>query len=182
MPVASRAKWARLKVGLMTIVALAILGALIFLMAGSKGLFKSRTPLYTYLGDSAAIADGAPVRLNGIYVGKVTRVTLSGLSDPRRVVKAEMQVDDEFLPSIPVDSLAKIAAENLLGTKYINIKKGRSAQTVKPGAEVPSLDTREFDEVVQQGYTALASLDSILKKLDGVLDAVTVGRGTIGKL
>src|SRR5712691_8069557 len=182
MPVASRAKWARLKVGLMTIVALAILGALIFLMAGSKGLFKSRTPLYTYLGDSAAIADGAPVRLNGIYVGKVTRVTLSGLSDPRRVVKVELQVDDEFLPSIPVDSQAKIAAENLLGTKYINIKKGRSAQTVKAGAEIQSSDTPELEDLFQQGYTSLGSLDSILKKMDGILDAVQVGQGTIGKL
>lgn len=182
MPVARRAKWAQLKVGLMTIVALAIVGALIFLMAGSKGLFKSKTDVYTYMGDSAAIADGAPVRLNGIYVGKVTHVTLSGSGEPRRVVKVDLQIDEEFLPSIPVDSRATIAAENLLGTKYINIKKGRSAQTVKPGAEIQSLDTSGFDEVVQQGYTALSSLDGILKKLDGVLDAVTVGRGTIGKL
>jgi phospholipid/cholesterol/gamma-HCH transport system substrate-binding protein len=182
MPVASRAKWARLKVGLMTIVALAVLGALIFLMAGSKGLFKNKSPLYTYMGDSAAIADGAPVRLNGIYVGKVTRVTLSGLSTPGRVVKAEMQVDDEFLPSIPVDSQAKIAAENLLGTKYINIKRGRSAQTVKPGDEIQSFDTPELEDLFQQGYTSLGSLDSILKKLDGILNAVQVGQGTIGKL
>jgi phospholipid/cholesterol/gamma-HCH transport system substrate-binding protein len=182
MPVASKAKWARLKVGLMTIVALAVLGALIFLMAGSKGLFKSKSPLYTFMGDSSAIADGAPVRLNGIYVGKVTKVTLSGLSDPGRVVKAEMQVDDEFLPSIPVDSLAKIAAENLLGTKYINIKRGRSAQTVKAGDELKSFDTPELEDLFQQGYTSLGSLDSILKKLDGILNAVQVGQGTIGKL
>jgi phospholipid/cholesterol/gamma-HCH transport system substrate-binding protein len=182
MPVATKAKWARLKVGLMSIVALAILGALIFLMAGSKGLFKSKSPLYTYMGDSAAIADGAPVRLNGIYVGKVTKVTLSGLGDPRRVVKAEMQVDDEFLPSIPVDSQAKIAAENLLGTKYINIKRGTSAQTVRAGAELQSFDTPELEDLFQQGYTSLGSLDSILKKLDGILDAVQVGQGTIGKL
>jgi phospholipid/cholesterol/gamma-HCH transport system substrate-binding protein len=166
----------------MTIAALVILGFLIFLMSGSRGLFRSYSDVYTYLDDAAAVAPGAPVRLNGINVGKIAGVALSGSSEPRRVVKVRLQIDDAFLASIPVDSQAAIAAENLLGTKYINIKKGRSAQTVKPGAEVPSLDTREFDEVVQQGYTALSSLDGILKKLDGVLDAVTVGRGTIGKL
>ena len=53
----------------------------------------------------------------------------------------------------PVDSQAAIAAENLLGTKYINIKKGRNPETIKAGAEIKSLDTREFDDVVQQGYT-----------------------------
>jgi len=182
MPLSSKAKWAQLKVGLMAIVALSLLGFLIFLMSGSQGLFKSKTDVYTFLDDSAAIADGAPVRLNGIAVGKVSHVGLSGSSEPRRVVRVTLQIDNDFLTSIPVDSQATIAAENLLGTKYINIKKGRSAQTIKTGAEIASLDTREFDEVVQQGYTALSSLDGILKKMDGILDAVQVGHGTIGKL
>jgi phospholipid/cholesterol/gamma-HCH transport system substrate-binding protein len=151
-------------------------------MTSSKGLFKSRSDISTYLDDAAAIAQGAPVRLNGITIGRVASVTLSGSSEPNRVVKVTMEVDNDYLPAIPVDSQAGIAAENLLGTKYINIKKGRSPMPVMPGAEIKSIDTREFDEVVQQGYNALTSLDGILKKLDGILDSVQVGHGTIGKL
>jgi len=166
----------------MAIIALSLLGYLIFLMSGSQGFFRSRTDVYTFMDDSAAIVDGAPVRLNGITVGKVAHVGLSGSAEPRRIVRLTLQIDSDYLPSIPVDSQATIAAENLLGTKYINIKKGRSSQTIKAGAEIASLDTREFDEVVQQGYTALSSLDGILKKLDGILNAVQVGHGTIGKL
>jgi len=182
MPGSTKAKWAQLRVGLMAIIALSLLGYLIFLMSGSQGFFRSRTDVYTFMDDSAAIVDGAPVRLNGITVGKVAHVGLSGSAEPRRIVRLTLQIDSDYLPSIPVDSQATIAAENLLGTKYINIKKGRSSQTIKAGAEIASLDTREFDEVVQQGYTALSSLDGILKKLDGILNAVQVGHGTIGKL
>lgn len=182
MPVATKAKWAQLRVGLMAIVALVILGTLVFLLAGSQGFFKSKSEVHTYMADSAAIAEGAPVRVNGIFVGKVKHVGLSGSTEPRRVVKIEMQIDNDYLPSIPVDSQAQIAAENLLGTKYINIKKGRSPASIKAGGEIKSLDTQGFDEVVQQGYSALASLDLILKKANGILDAVEVGKGTIGKL
>jgi phospholipid/cholesterol/gamma-HCH transport system substrate-binding protein len=182
MPTQEKKRWAQLKVGLLAMSALALLAVLIFLMTSSKGLFKSRSELYTYLDDSAAIAEGAPVRLNGITAGKVAAVNLSGSNEPNRIVRITMEVNNEFLPLIPVDSMAGIAAENLLGTKYINIKKGRSQTAVKQGAELKSLDTREFDEVVQQGYSALTSLDGILKKLDGILTAVQVGQGTIGKL
>ena len=182
MPTQEKKHWAQLKVGLLAVTALALLAFLIFLMTSSKGLFKTRSELYTYLDDSAAIAEGSPVRLNGITAGKVAGVNLTGSTEPNRIVRVTLQVDNEFLPSIPVDSQAGIAAENLLGTKYINIKKGRCQTAVKAGAELKSIDTREFDEVVQQGYSALTSLDGILKKLDGILTAVQVGQGTIGKL
>src|SRR5260221_1688076 len=182
MALQTKKRWAQLKVGLLAILALCILAVLVFLMTSSTGLFTKRSDVYTYLDDSAAIATGAPVRLNGITVGKVASVGLSGSSEPNRIVRLTLEVENRFFTSIPVDSQAAIAAENLLGTKYINIKKGMNASTIQPGAEIKSLDTRGFDDVVQQGYSTLASLNGIFKKLDGVLDAIQVGKGTIGKL
>src|SRR5579864_4122428 len=117
MPQQTRARWAQLRVGVMAIVALAIVGTLIWLLSGSQGFFRSKSDLYTFMPDSAAVTEGADVRLNGILIGKVSKVGLSGLSDPRRVVRITMQVDDAFLPSIPVDSQAQITAGNLLATK-----------------------------------------------------------------
>ena len=182
MALQEKKKWAQLKVGLLAVVSLCILAFLIFLMTSTKGLFTSRSDIYMFLDDSAAVADGAPVRVNGITAGKVSKVALSGENRPNRVVKITLQVDDNYLATIPIDSRAQIAAENLLGTKYINIKKGQSATAVKAGDEIKSLDTREFDDVVQQGYSALSSLDAILKKVDGIVSSIQVGQGTIGKL
>jgi phospholipid/cholesterol/gamma-HCH transport system substrate-binding protein len=182
MPASEKKRWAQLKVGLLAITALAILAFLIFLMTSSRGLLTRTVDIYTYMDDSAAIAEGAPVRLNGITIGKVAHVDLSGSSEPNRIIRMTLQIDQKYLGSIPVDSQASISAENVLGTKYINIAKGRSTATIRAGGEVKSLETREFADLVQQGYSALASLDSILKKVDSVIESVQTGQGTIGKL
>jgi phospholipid/cholesterol/gamma-HCH transport system substrate-binding protein len=182
MPVSSKAKWSQLRVGVMACVALAILGVLVFLLSGTNGLFKSTSELYTYFDDSAAIAVAAQVTLNGITIGKVTHVDLSGSNKPGRIIKVKMQIEDQYLQAIPVDSLAVITAGNLLGAKYINIKKGHSQQTVAKGGEIPSQNLTTIDDFVQQGNTALTALQGIVTKAGAIVDDVQNGKGTIGKL
>jgi len=182
MPAQNKATWARLRVGLLALVALVILGVLIFFLTGDKGFLRSKNDVFTFMDDSAALTAGSPVRLNGILVGSVSRVELSGSNEPRRIVRVDMKIEDRYFPSIPVDSTAAISAENLLGTKFINIKKGRSTATVHAGSEIASLDTTGFDDVVQQGYALLTSLKEILKRVDAIVATVEVGKGTIGKL
>jgi phospholipid/cholesterol/gamma-HCH transport system substrate-binding protein len=182
MPVSSRAKWSQLRVGIMAAAALAILGFLVFLLAGTNSLFKSTSSVYTYFDDSANIAVSAPVTLNGITVGKVTHVGLSGSSQPGKVIKVTMEIEDTYLKSIPVDSHAEITAGNLLGTKYINIKKGHSPQIIAKGSDVPSLDVPTIDDFVKQGNTTLTALQSIVTKAGVIVDQVQAGKGTIGML
>ncbi len=165
----------------MAIAAMAILAVLIFLMTGQKALFVREAIIYTYMDDSAALAKGAPVRLNGILIGNVSRVELSGSLEPNRIVRVAMSIPRHRLNDIPVDSVAAISAENVLGTKYINIKMGTSPQRIQPGGELRSLDVREFEEVVQASYNVIASLNSILKRVDAIVSQVELGRGTIGK-
>jgi len=182
MPTAQKVGWAQLRVGIMALGAISILGVMIFLLTGNTKLFSKDEVIYTYMDDSAALAKGAPVRLNGILAGKVKEVTLSGESTPQRIIKIALEIEQKMLPLIPVDSIAAISAENVLGTKYINIKKGQAKVAVQPGAEIKSLDTREFDEVVQQGYSLLTSLQGIVKRVDTIVGLVEVGQGSIGKL
>ena len=174
--------WAKLKVGLMTLAALVVLGVLIFQLTGDQNLFADKVKIYTLMDDSAALAPGSPVRLNGILIGEVQDVTLSGESKPGRIIRIHMEVDQDKLRLIPKDSIAAISAENVLGTKFINIKKGQSPEHVQAGGEIAALDTREFDEVVQQGYSLLTSLQGILKRVDAIVQTVEVGQGSIGKL
>ena len=103
MPISTKTRWSQLRVGIMGIFALVILSALIFLISGSQSFFKSYNEIYTYLDDSAAIAESAPVRLNGILVGKVAKVELSGANAPNRVVRVTLKIDNQYLASIPAD-------------------------------------------------------------------------------
>lgn len=182
MPAAKKVKWAQLRVGLMAVVAMVILAALVFLLTGTRKLFTRKATIHTYLIDSAALAVGAPVRLNGILIGNVEHVGLSGLTEPRKVVIVDMSIDYDALKSIPVDSEAGISAENVLGTKFINITKGTSQETIKDGATVKSKDTMEFEEVVASGYNVLVALQGLVKRVDAIVSEIEAGKGSIGKL
>ena len=189
MPIQTKATWARLRVGILAIASMTILAILVFLITGHVNIFESKATLYTYMGDAAALAVGAPVNLNGIPVGKVKSITLSGSKEPRRIVKIEMEMPEHILKSIPLDSVSSISAANVLGTKYINIKEGKSEAFARSGQEIQSLNTAEFDDVVQQGYAVLTSLqgtvervDKIVARIDNVVGIVESGKGSIGKL
>jgi len=182
MPLESKVSWAKLRVGVTSIIALTILAVLIWLISGSSGLFQSKAVLYTYMGDAAALAEGAPVRLNGILAGEVSGIGLSGSNDPKRVVKITMQVESRFLNDIPIDSQTGIDAENLLGTKYINITKGRSQQAVQVGAELASQETPELTDFVKQGATTLAAAQGIITRVNEMLQTVESGKGSLGEL
>jgi len=187
MAIQTKAKWARLKAGLLAIASMSILAILIFLLTGQTNFFESKAVLYTYLSDAAALTIGAPVNLDGIPIGKVKQIILSGAKDPQRLVRIEMEIPEHSLKNIPVDSVSSISAANILGTKYINIKSGMS--DIRAGQEIPSLNTAEFENVVQQGYAVLTALqgtvekvNTIVERLDRITGLVESGKGSIGKL
>lgn len=182
MPSASKVSWMQLRVGIVAILALSLIGVLIFLLTGVSNPFAREVVLYTYLGDGAAVAVGAPVRVNGINAGSVAKIGLSGDNNPARIVRIEMAVDERMLKEIPVDSIATISAENLLGSKFINIKKGKSQNFVKAGAEVPSLASKEIFEIMDSFFPLLTSVQVTLKRIDNIVDFIESGQGNIGKL
>lgn len=182
MPSAKKVRWSQLKVGIMAICALILLAVLVFLLTGDKKFFSEDVIVYTFLDDSAALTPGSPVRLNGILIGSIKEVGLSGENVDNRVIRVSLGVDREMLRLIPTDSVAAIASENVLGSKYINIKRGKGTTPVEPGGEIRSLDTREFEEVVASGYSALTALQSILTRIDAIIAQIEVGQGSIGKL
>ncbi|HEY3938308.1 MAG TPA: MlaD family protein [Bryobacteraceae bacterium] len=183
MPSKEKVNIAQLKVGILGIVALACVSLLIFLLTGNTEWFKKQIPLHVYTSDAAGLSPGSPVRINGIQAGKVDQVALSGDSSPQRVIRVDFKVDREMIKQIPVDSVASISSDNLLGsTKFLEINKGSSHELVQPDGTVKSADTRQFDALIQQGYNVLDSLQVILGKVQDIVGQVEVGKGTIGKL
>ena len=182
MPQQSKAKWAALKVGILAVAAMVIVTILIFLITGHANPFASKTSIFTYVSDSASLTEGAPVSLNGIQLGKVKSIILSGSKEIGRTVRIDLEIPAESLKLIPSDSVSSISAPNVLGSKFINITMGKSSTSIRPGQEIASLNTAEFEDVVKQGYAVLTSLQGIVTKMDGLINQVQSGKGSIGKL
>jgi phospholipid/cholesterol/gamma-HCH transport system substrate-binding protein len=181
MPAPKKVRWAQLRVGVMAVAAMVIAAVLIFLLTSQKPFWESYTNLYTYLDDAASLAKGAPVRLNGILVGSVGGVELSGSRDPSRAVRVVMRVRRDRLKDIPVDSIAAISAENVLGTKFINITMGRSRVTIQPQGEVKSEPSPEIQDLVKKGFGLFDSAQAILSRVDRLIGLIESGQGSIGK-
>lgn len=166
----------------MAAVAVVLLFILIFLLTGNKNIFGGEATVYTYMTDSAAMTEGSAVRLNGILVGQIHRIALSGSRDPSRTVRFDMEIRDEMLRSIPVDSTVTIGAENVLGTKFLNIKQGVSPEHIRDGGTLSAREDRDFLEIVQSAQPILESMQITLKRIDAIVGQVESGKGSIGKL
>ncbi|HVW84336.1 MAG TPA: MlaD family protein [Bryobacteraceae bacterium] len=177
-----RVQWAELKAGIVATIAMLIVATLIFLLTGQSGFLQGEFSLRTYMEDSAGMADNAQVRLNGILVGHIKKVALSGSHDPKRTVEVRMTIQQRFLSQIPDDSKAAISASNLLGDKYINITKGTHSQHVQPDGEIASLQTQDIPEILAQASGLLGQFQTILGRVDGLLAVVDSGQGNLGKL
>jgi phospholipid/cholesterol/gamma-HCH transport system substrate-binding protein len=182
MPDPRKLKWSQLKVGVLALAAMLLTAVLILLLTGNGNPFEGTFQLRTYMEDSAGMAEGSAVRLNGILAGKIKKVQLSGLKDPLKLVEIQLEVDERFRTAIPVDSLAGISAANLLGDKYINITKGVSAQHVENGAELKSLQVKDIPQLVQSATVILSSFQQVVNRVDGLVQGVEAGKGNVGKL
>ena len=166
MPSARQVRWAKFRVLTLSAAALVILSTLAYLLTGGS-LLTQRAAMYLYIPDATGLGPGAPVRVDGIGVGKVRSVALSGSSQPNRIVKVTMSVERSRMASIPDDSTAQVASETMIGDKFVDISSGTSRRYVSPGGEIgfksspdllKSLDLRQFE---QQLKIVSALLDDI---------------------
>ena len=178
----AKVRWSQLKVGVVGLTAFLILSILIFLLTSSKTPFQRKATLHVFLDDASGITDSTPVRLNGITIGAVDKVTLSNSPDPKRTVEFDLLVQQSYLPEIPVDSVAGITASNLLGDKFVNITKGRDKRHVQDGGEIKTLQAQDIPELMAQSASLLATLQTIVGRLDALIAGVEQGKGNIGKL
>ncbi|HUP04192.1 MAG TPA: MlaD family protein [Bryobacteraceae bacterium] len=169
-----------MKVGILAGGSFLILFALVFLLTSSKGILTRNAILRTYMDDASGLAEGTPVRLNGITIGYLDKLQLTGSREPRRAVEFDMKVKRRFLEQIPVDSVAGIAASNLLGDKFIDITKGRSPEHVRPDAEILSLQAQDIPELMAQTANLMVGFQGIVARLDKLLAGVENGQGNLG--
>src|ERR1039458_6891594 len=135
MPSARQVRWAKFRVLTVCVAALVILSTLAYLLTGGS-LFTERATMYLYIPDATGLGPGAPVRVDGIGVGKVRSVALSGSSDPGRVVKVTIKAERDRLAQIPVDSFAQLSADTLVGDMFVDVTSGRSASHIQPNDEI----------------------------------------------
>lgn len=171
MPRTRSLAWSELKIGLITIAALVIAGIMIFLVSGEGGFFWQRYPLKTKFANIQGLKPGAPVRVAGVEVGTVKRLTFAGDQ-----VEVEFEVSKEQQPRITTASIASLGSVSLLGEAAVDITAASSGTPVPPDGYVPSgRGPGQISDVATQATEGLAEATRLLTE-------IRAGRGTMGKL
>jgi phospholipid/cholesterol/gamma-HCH transport system substrate-binding protein len=170
--------WTELRVGLFVLVGLFILAAGIFYVTGA-GVLGPKYRLKTYQADVSGLANGAPVRVDGVDVGNVESITLVPASrstgqppGKERNIEVDMRLDRRFQRFILTDSTSSVVTEGLLGNKYLNISRGFTGVPLTEGQEIPASETREV----------LNSIQALSDTMQEILNDIKEGKGSIGKL
>src|SRR2546428_10202277 len=128
MPRTRSLAWSELKIGVLTIVAIAIAAALIFTLTGAKGFFWQRYTLKTRFPNVAGLKAGSPVRVAGIEVGSVTKVVFDG--DQVDVI---FDINKDVRPRVTTNSTAVLGSVSLLGLGAVDITASSSGTPIPEG-------------------------------------------------
>ena len=129
-----------------------VMGAVVLLVAGVFVFFAydmaqvkavegyEVTALFYKIG---GLNEGSDVRISGIKVGTVIDHNLDSESYDARV---RMTITREF--KLPVDTVASIASEGLLGGKYVRLEPGTDKSYIKDGGTITK--TKDFRSLEDQ--------------------------------
>jgi phospholipid/cholesterol/gamma-HCH transport system substrate-binding protein len=186
MPSQQEVKWSQLKVGVIVTVSVALLCALLFLMTSTTGMavFSKKLFVTTYFSNANGVQPGAPVTLEGVTIGEVTKVLIT--NDPKRrltPVKVDMKLDPKYHTSLHTDSRAALSTVGVLGDTVVNISsETATGPELQTGDELKTVNEPTIQDVVKEGQGTVESVNLILAKLDTIVDTIQKGQGSAGKL
>jgi phospholipid/cholesterol/gamma-HCH transport system substrate-binding protein len=166
-------------VGLFTFFGVLILVIGILTLGGRKNVFERTITLNTVFNDVSGLQKGNNVWFEGIKIGTVKKVMLSGLGQ----IDVQINVKKETTDFIHKDAKVKIGSDGLIGNKILIIYGGTPAAfTVRSGdtliSEVP-LNTAQMMNTLDESNQNLSAITSNLKT---VSKKMVDGEGTLGQL
>ena len=174
--------WTELRVGLFVLVGLFILAVAIFYITGA-GILGPKYRLYTYLPEVEGVNAGAPVRLDGVAIGNVEKIALNPKpADRTQSIQLILRIDKKFMSEVRTDSTASLVTEGLLGDRYVTIKRGLTGSALQSNSTIPGAPAVAMTEMVERGTDLLTTLNTVSGELQGIVDQVQQGKGTVGKL
>lgn len=176
-------QWSQLKVGVVVVVALISLTALIFLMSGSTGgLFTSKLVLRSYFENAAGLKVGAPVNLEGVTIGNVKSIRIV----PERKltpVEVTMKVSRRGGQFVHEDSRTTLDTVGVLGDTVVDIdSKHAIGPPIKDNDELGTTESPNLSDVIKSSQGTIEQVNTILAKIDSLIDSLNTGKGSIGQL
>jgi phospholipid/cholesterol/gamma-HCH transport system substrate-binding protein len=184
VPSEKQVRWSELRVGITVLIALITLACLIFLMTGTTGLFTKKYLVRCFVDNAGGLRVGAPVRLEGVDIGNVTGISV--VADPKRraaPVEITMKVTTKYADTMHNDCQVELTTAGVLGEVFVDLDcRQAKGGPLENGAELPTRDVPQLQDVVRASQGTLENLDVLVKKLNDIVAFIQSGQGSIGKI
>ena len=165
--------WAQVRGGIFIFLALIFFAGGVLLMGQKTKMFVTKGSMRVVMSDVVGLKVGAPVWLAGVDVGLVADILFA---DPKNSneVSIDIEVDTDAMKKIGSDSKITIKTRGLMGEKYVDILPSKQ-YSEKPPAILQGTSVAKLDDVIQKAGDAF-------DKVNGIIDNIDKGKGTLGKL
>jgi len=186
MPSQQEVRWSQLKVGVIVLISTIVLVTLLFLMtsASGVGIFSHKLTVTTYFENAAGLKTGGAVNLEGVTIGTVKSVTVSGAPERKLTpVKVVMRLNDKYAGEVRKDSKASLSTVGVLGDTVVDINSQFAVgPPIADGDELKTTETPTLTDVVKASQGTIESLNVILAKMNAIVDNMQSGKGSVGQL
>jgi phospholipid/cholesterol/gamma-HCH transport system substrate-binding protein len=186
MPSQVEVRWSQLKVGGIVLASLILLTVLLFLMTSNAGiaLFEKRLIVHSFFDNASGVKVGAPVSLEGVTIGEVTRVQIT--TDPAHKltpVELVMKLSPRFRSSLHTDSIVTLQTTGVIGDTVVDISsQTATGPEIKSGDELRTRDVPSIQDVIASSQATVKSFNEIMPKINDIVSTIDSGKGTAGKL
>jgi phospholipid/cholesterol/gamma-HCH transport system substrate-binding protein len=147
------------KVGALILVSLVILGAFVLAMSGLS--FQPTYRVFVDFDNPGALQSGAPVRIAGMKVGKVSELAFRGgavdtVTKRRSLVRATVLIEKRVEDIVHEDADFYVTTQGVLGEQFLSIDPGSPDKpALREGAVVKGLDPPRLDLFLARAYELL---------------------------
>src|SRR5262245_161344 len=190
MPQIKQKSLSELRVGLLVLLALAILILVIFTVSGDISLpgLRGKTIVRTEMNSVDGLRRGAEVRLSGVKVGSVKEVRFN-TQIPKNLnaqnnIEIIMEIDGKLdgrpaVERIRTDSKAFLKTAGVLGDNIIDITPGTlQREQIKNGDLIPSVEQKTVGDIINAAQTAVGNLNYISDDIRAITRKLRVGEGS----
>lgn len=161
-----------IKVGAFVFAGLCAIGLVIFLIGDERQLFSGKVDYQTVFTDVQGLKRGSPVRMGGVDIGSVSRVSY-GENPKDNAIYVSLSIVEAESRRIRADSVASIAGKGLLGDKMIVITAGSPGQPwLNEGATIASKESDDLGEM-------MSKLGGISNRVDRVVENLEATTGEL---
>jgi len=158
-----------IRLGIFVLTGTLLLIAALYLIGNKQNLFGNTFRIKAEFNNVGGLMPGNNVRFSGIDVGTVESVDI--VSDSSVLVV--MVIENEVQEFIPINSIASIGTDGLMGNKIVNINSGKgSAECVQEGDQLETQKPIDQDAMIRTLNATNENMQVITSNLRTITDRI----------